>query len=176
MALLRMKLLLGLRQLVSNHMLSLICMVSANRCVYLVVYVDISNVLILLIIILQIKLISEKEGDSLADFPSHSTDCEKADLESHEKERSRNALSLNLASTSNELPVTINYSNIDITNHKISNCSYREDIIRFKKTLLLPSKYCVLYLQFIAIHNIIVYILCIMLSCVAQEIRLHESS
>lgn len=73
----------------------------------------------------QIKIISNK------------ITCEKADLESIEKERIE--LTLPLASSSNNVVATNHSSGATISDHTVSSCGYRFEIIQFKKTMVLPG-------------------------------------
>lgn len=71
--------------------------------------------------------------------------CEKADLESFGKERGELNLPLTSAST---LATTSSTStsvgnNSEISGHTTSPCKYRAEIIKFKRTMVLPGSYCV---------------------------------
>lgn len=70
--------------------------------------------------LLQIKIISNK------------VTCEKAVLESVEKERGE----LNLPLTN---PCTSSSNNSNVLDHSMSSCKYRSEIIKFKKTMVLPG-------------------------------------
>lgn len=61
--------------------------------------------------------------------------CEKADLEADEKERCE--LVLPLAGTSGSQSVAS--SVVDVSGHSISSCAYRNQVMKFKKALVLPG-------------------------------------
>lgn len=65
--------------------------------------------------------------------------CEKADLESIEKERTELTLPLATSSNSNSAVVNCNNDGFNTVDHALSTCGYRSEIIQFKKTMVLPG-------------------------------------
>ncbi|CAH1098780.1 unnamed protein product [Psylliodes chrysocephalus] len=69
-----------------------------------------------------------------------SADCEKADLESCEKERSETKLSLPIPSASTSLISTPVVKNTHISS-PLKSCQYKEEVEKFKRKILLPDQY-----------------------------------
>ncbi|KAG5890383.1 hypothetical protein JTB14_029747 [Gonioctena quinquepunctata] len=72
--------------------------------------------------------------------PARSVDCEKADLESCEKERSETKLTLPIPSASTSLMVSTIVRNSPVIS-PVKFCSYKEECEKFKKKLILPDQY-----------------------------------
>ncbi|CAH0558081.1 unnamed protein product [Brassicogethes aeneus] len=84
----------------------------------------------------QIKILNDSVSCDQAS--SVATDCEKADLDSCEKERSETNLTLPLASISANVATPTNKNSPP---SPAKTCAYKEEIERFKKKLCLPDHY-----------------------------------
>ncbi|XP_018574763.1 neuralized-like protein 4 isoform X2 [Anoplophora glabripennis] len=86
----------------------------------------------------QVRILNEANRDEST--PTTSTDCEKADLESCEKERSETKLSLPIPSASTSMTNSTCVRTSD-NNSPMKCCSYKDECDNFKKKLLLPDNY-----------------------------------